>query len=89
MNDILTISVIKCIAIQLTELEFANDSDINPDFAIKVMEATATSLQKLSDEDTNQFIQILTEICDTIENPKYRNFVMEIPSAFGLIDGDV
>lgn len=86
----MTAKLIKTLAACLTDLlfqlEYADDDQMNSDFAVNLMEATSAELQNLGQTEIEAFMQAVEELAaaETIEDRKA--YLAAFGENFGLTD---
>ena len=69
-------------------LELSEDDTLDPDAAVKAMEAVAYYLQRISDKDKPAFISTIFDIAEsqpaTAEGLRRKEFIKSIPEYFGI-----
>jgi len=78
--EILTKSLVD----QMIALEFSNESEINEDFVMKIMEQTGANFALLDQVGVEEFRGFLVKIADSYEIDEHRNFTLSILEDFGL-----
>ena len=80
----MTRTVVKALLALLAYLEFADDTDVNPDSAISQMEAIAFLLQGMTEEGRRQFLDIAASVATEFSNPDVMDFILGIGDSMGL-----
>ncbi len=84
MNEIISKELAKSIANVAIFLEFSDSAILNEDAAIQVMEQFASDLQQLTLQERQSLSRALMEISGEYEEQARRQFVANLPEAFGL-----
>jgi hypothetical protein len=78
-------TLVQVIAQVIVFLEFADESVLNPDTAVKQQEEDmAFRLQQLGPEDRREFARLLFEVADEWPNADQRHYLRALPGAIGL-----
>jgi hypothetical protein len=77
-------TLVQVIAQVAVFLEFADESVLNLDAAVKQQEDIAFRLQQLTPADRREFIRLLFEIADEWPNTDVRDYLRALPGAIGL-----
>ena len=77
-------TLVQVIAQVAVFLEFADESALNPDAAVKQQEDMAFRLQQLGPEDRREFARLLFEVADEWPNADRRHYLRALPGAIGL-----
>jgi hypothetical protein len=77
-------TLVKVIAQVAVFLEFADESVLSLDAAVKQQEDMAFRLQHLAPADRREFITLLFEVADEWPNTDGRDYLRALPGAIGL-----
>jgi hypothetical protein len=77
-------TLVQVIAKVAVFLEFADESVLNLDAAVKQQEDMAFQLQRLSPADRRDFTRLLFEVADEWPNADGRHYLRALPGAIGL-----
>jgi hypothetical protein len=77
-------TLVQVIAQVAVFLEFADESVLNPDAAVKQQEDMAFRLQQLGPEERREFARLLLEVADEWPNADRRQYLRALPGAIGL-----
>ncbi|MCV0349024.1 MULTISPECIES: hypothetical protein [Alphaproteobacteria] len=88
MTHSLSRKLSSCLAMVLYQLENAEESQVNSDFAISMMESVGAELQGLDGNDLAEFITAIREMARTERNGARKRYIEELPENFGL-QGDL
>jgi hypothetical protein len=77
-------TLVQVIAQVAVFLEFADESVLDPDAAVKQQEDMAFRLQQLGPEDRREFARLLFEVADEWPNTDGRHYLRALPGAIGL-----
>ncbi len=67
-------------------VESAEDEQMDPDDAVKVMEGVAHLVSKLSSDQRNELIELLETMAEAESYPARREFLEGFPEGFGLLE---
>lgn len=70
--------IIEALVAAFIALEDGNASQIDPDFAVQVMEDMGAALHHLDADDRGRFTDVLNEIAQSAEAEWYRSFVLRL-----------
>ncbi|WP_308299864.1 hypothetical protein [Streptomyces sp. CJ_13] len=70
-------------------VESAEDEQMDPDNAVKVMEGVAHLVTKLSSDQRNELIELLGIMAEAESDPARREFLEGFPEGFGLLEDGV
>jgi len=84
MTDPLVKSLSVCLTNLLIELEYANENQVNNDFAVSLMEATSAELQLINKKNLLDLISVIFEISASETDEKRKIFLENLPDNFGL-----
>lgn len=70
-------------------VESAEDEQMDPDNAVKVMEGVAHLVSKLSSDQRNELIELLGIMAEAESDPARREFLEGFPEGFGLLEDGV
>jgi len=65
-------------------LEFADETTLHPDAAVKQLEALAFQLQRLTLTERQEFIRMLSEVADEWPTERERQYLLNLPAAIGV-----
>ena len=65
-------------------LEFADETTLHPDAAVKQLEALAFQLQQLTLTERQEFISMLSEVADEWPTERERQYLLNLPAAIGV-----
>ena len=65
-------------------LEFADETTLHPDAAVKQLEALAFQLQQLTLTERQEFIRMLSEVADEWPTERERQYLLNLPEAIGI-----
>ena len=65
-------------------LEFADESIVDLDAAVKQQEDLAHRLQQLTDAERAEFVRVLRDLADANPRPEERRFLHELPEIVGI-----
>jgi hypothetical protein len=65
-------------------LEFADETTLHPDAAVKQLEALAFQLQQLTLTERQEFIRMLSEVADEWPTERERQYLLNLPAAIGV-----
>jgi hypothetical protein len=65
-------------------LEFADETTLLPDAAVKQLEALAFRLQQLTPTERQEFIGMLSEVADEWPTERERQYLLNLPTAIGV-----
>ena len=74
----------QCLVDQLIAIEFSDDTLIDPDFAIRICEATGAELMQLNEDELFEFQTLLNELSKSYGNPAHRKFIISLSENLGL-----
>jgi hypothetical protein len=77
-------TLVQIIAQVAVFLEFADESVLDPDAAVKQQEDMAFRLQQLAPADRREFARLLFEVADEWPNADQRHYLRALPGAIGL-----
>ena len=77
-------TLVQVIAQVAVFLEFADESVLNLDAAVKQQEDMAFHLQQLGPADRREFARLLAEVADVWPNADARHYLRALPGAIGL-----
>jgi hypothetical protein len=77
-------TLVQVIAQVAVFLEFADESVLNLDAAVKQQEDMAFQLQQLGPADRREFTRLLSEVADEWPSACGRDYLRALPGAFGL-----
>ncbi len=89
MKNQLTSSLIEILVGILYTVDSAEDEEIDPDFAVSIMESISADLQDLNQIDLNLLISELEKISKTEPESARREFINNFPINFGLIEEEL
>ncbi|MEU1863713.1 hypothetical protein [Streptomyces gardneri] len=67
-------------------IDGSEDEQMDQDDAVKVMEGVARVVSTLPNDQQQELIALLGEMAAAETNPACREFLVEFPEGFGLID---
>lgn len=67
-------------------LESCGDEEVDPDSAVKMMEAMSGALLQLPPAQRQGLVQTLAELAEIEKNAARRRFLESFPSAIGLVE---
>lgn len=67
-------------------LESCDDDDVDPDSAVKMMEGVSGELLRLSPDQRDRLLQVLTDLTEAESDPARREFLASFPFACGLVE---
>lgn len=67
-------------------LEHSDDSEVDPDVAVRGLENIAHELLKLTGEDRDEFLSLLERIAEQETNPATAEFVRAVPFKIGMVE---
>ncbi len=70
--------LLKCLVDQIVSIEFANDDDINIDFSVRIMEATAAELSTLTESETVELKRELMFLSEKYSNVEVKEFIQNM-----------
>jgi len=74
----------QCLVDQLIAIEFSDDTLIDPDFAVKICEATGAELMQLNANELSELRNLLNDLAKSYSNPDHKDFIMSLFEKFGL-----
>lgn len=77
-------ALVKCLTDQLIALEFADEDNVNPDFAVGIMESIGAELGELSKQDIIALDQSLRHIAESATDEEQKNFVADLLDNLGI-----
>lgn len=82
----LTYALAEALVDVLWFVENAEDEQMDPDDAVKVMEGVAHLVSKLSSDQRNELIELLGTMAEAESDPARREFLEGFPEGFGLLE---
>lgn len=67
-------------------LESCGDEEVDPDSAVKMMEAMSGALLRLPPAQRQGLVQTLADLAEIEKNAARRRFLQSFPSAIGLVE---
>ena len=77
-------TLVQVIAQRAVFLEFADETTLHPDAAVKQLEALAFQLQQLTPTERQEFIRMLSEVADEWPTERERQYLVNLPAAIGV-----
>ena len=87
MTDSLERALTETLSELLFQLETADDSQINSDYAVALMERVGASLQQIEGFELAKFAVIIREMAGAEANDSQRQYLSDFLDNFGLSDG--
>ncbi|MEU5896853.1 MULTISPECIES: hypothetical protein [unclassified Streptomyces] len=69
-------------------VERCEDEQMDPDDAVKVLEGVAALMSHLSDDQRSEFMDLLGSMASQENDPSRRDFLLDFPEEFGLVEED-
>jgi len=77
-------SIVRVLIDLIVFLEFSDDSTVDPDAAVNMMETVSARLSELSSDETKSFIDIAHKYASEFRDSKVRGFVKSLDQSMGL-----
>jgi len=77
-------TLVQVIAQMAVFLEFADETTLHPDAAVKQLETLAFQLQQLTPTERREFIRLLSEVADEWPSERERQYLLNLPDAIGV-----
>lgn len=74
----------KCLIEALGAIEFANDNDINPDFAVQILEAVSDKLNQMPKDERAILQRTVHAMMDECEDKAFGAYLSGFIESFGL-----
>ena len=81
-----TQALIKALVATSSLLEDASDDEIDPDFAVKVLEVMAYELNKVEGSDRDAMLQEIEQTASFESNARVTSLIRQFPFSIGMVE---
>ncbi|MER7680820.1 hypothetical protein [Streptomyces sp. NPDC096934] len=69
-------------------LDGCDDEEVNPDSAVKMMEAIGWALLQLPSDQRERFRQVIADLVEVEQDPAVRDFLKSFPFDIGMVEDE-